>query len=112
MSPLVKPVFVHTAQSIIERDAVLFLLKENGIKAWSPEKTISRKITDTTVDLSYGAFSALSESGFSIFVEERDRPKAKPLVTGFLKDTATEEMRLAPIKIDWLSKFQKAALIN
>ena len=66
------------AESIIQRDAILSALKDQGIEAFSAPRDISRKIADNTVDLAYEGYSAIFE-GFAIQVQESDYDRAKQI---------------------------------
>ncbi len=72
------------AESIIQRDAILAALKSQGIEPHSAPRDISRKIADTTVDLSFEGFSALFD-GFAIYVDEADLERAQKLAENIVK---------------------------
>ncbi len=72
------------AESIIQRDAILAALKSQGIEPHSAPRDISRKIADTTVDLSFEGFSALFD-GFAIYVDEGELERAQKLTESLLK---------------------------
>ncbi len=78
-------VLVFTAESMVERDSLIALLKSEGIETESPKRDISRKYTDSTVDLSYGGYSAMFD-GFKIFVEAKNQDKAHAITQNFIKE--------------------------
>lgn len=67
------------AESIIQRDALLAALHAEGLHAISPSSDLSRKVTDSTVDLAYGGYSAMFE-GFAIQVPENEFEQADAVV--------------------------------
>ncbi len=67
------------AESLIQRDALINALREQGIEAVTGERDISRKYADETVDLAYGGISAVFE-GFSIWVPEAELSRAQGIV--------------------------------
>lgn len=74
------------ADSIIQRDALLSALHNNGITAQSPPRDLSRKFTDTTVDISYEGYSVFFD-GFDIQVPDQDLEKAQEIISQFLRQT-------------------------
>ena len=90
---------IYKAQSIIERDAILSALKENEIECQSPERTIVRKVTDNTIDVSHGVYSAFFE-GFQIFVNEPDKFKALEIINKIVEDAKMYDRskRLPPLE--------------
>jgi len=100
---LISPYLIHTAQSIIERDAFLAALDASDIDYLSPNRDMSRKFTETTVDLSLGGYSTFFD-GFKIFVEESEKKKAEDVLNDFLA-TRKEEMSVEPSEKQYLNKF-------
>ncbi len=78
-------ILIFTAESIVERDSLIALLKSNGVNAESPRRDISRKYTENTLDLSYGGYSTIFD-GFKIFVDKESKDKATKLVDEFRED--------------------------
>ena len=78
------------AESLIQRDAIVARLHSEGIACIAPERTISRKIMDGTVDLTLGGYSTTFD-GFSIFVEDSDFERAGQIVAAFLQETTAAE---------------------
>lgn len=76
------------AESIIQRDAVISALSAAGINAFAETRDISRKITDTTVDLAYEGYSAVFD-GFAIQVNEADFDRAKKIADDVLEKART-----------------------
>lgn len=83
------------AESIIQRDAILSALKENGIEAISAPRDISRKIADSTVDLAYEGYSALFD-GFAIQVAAQDFDRARQIADGILQKAEAVEKASPP----------------
>jgi hypothetical protein len=81
---------LHKAASIIERDALQARLRDAGIESESPARDTSRKVTDATVDLSMGGYSAMFD-GFSVLVNESDEAAAQQVLAEFLESTRLEE---------------------
>ncbi len=77
---------VFKADSIIQRDALISALGSDGIPAQSPPRDLSRKFTDTTVDISYEGYSTFFD-GFEILVRDQDTDRAKSLIEKFLRET-------------------------
>lgn len=75
---------VLKAESIIQRDAILAALKSANIEAHSAPRDISRKITDTTVDLGMD-FVSVTFDGFSIYVDEKDLAEAQKTANSIVK---------------------------
>lgn len=72
------------AESIIQRDAILAALKSQGIEPQSAPRDISRKIADTTVDLSFEGFSAVFD-GFAIYVDEEKLQEAEKIAKAIVR---------------------------
>jgi hypothetical protein len=81
---------VYTAQSIIERDAIIAALTAQQIECISPERTISRKVTENTVDMAYGGYSAFFD-GFQIMVAQKDAEKAKAIIQQIIQSAKEYE---------------------
>lgn len=81
------------AESIIQRDAILSALAAEGINAFSETRDISRKITDTTVDLSYEGYSAIFE-GFTIQVNIADFDRARAVAEGVIKRAQSADRKM------------------
>lgn len=72
------------AESIIQRDAIMAALKSQGIEPHSAPRDISRKIADTTVDLSFEGFSAVFD-GFAIYVDEDNWSAAEKIAKSIVR---------------------------
>lgn len=77
---------VYKADSIIQREALLNALYNAGIRAQSPPRDISRKVTSTTVDLSFEGYSSFFD-GFAIQVQDHEEHQAKEVIQKFLRET-------------------------
>jgi hypothetical protein len=73
---------IHRAATIIERDAVMGMLIDAGLKPFTPEQNIVVKNTDT-VDLTMDWHSAMF-SGYAIEVDSLHEETAKALVKKFV----------------------------
>ena len=82
---------IYKADSIIERDALLAHLAENDIVAESPRRDISRKMTNNTIDLSYGEYSVFFD-GFSIYVRDDQEHEGRQQLISFLNRTNPEKL--------------------
>ncbi len=95
MSQVSEPFYlVHTAQGIIERDALLSALASEGINAFSPPRDMSRKVTENTVDLALEGYSSFFD-GFVIYISVADAEKAKSIIRSTLQsaeETATDDI--------------------
>jgi len=97
-----EPKLLYIAGSMIERDALKARLEAEGIDVVSPKRDISRKYTESTVDLSYGGYSAIFD-GFKIFVEEKTFEKSKEILDSFSENL---KPALEPDKkVSYLKKF-------
>lgn len=97
-------ILLHTASSIIERDAVLAYLRENLITAESPARDMSRKYTETTVDLSLGGYSTFFD-GFKIFVQEQQHKDALKVLDKFMLEQKQEVVESEPATVSYINKF-------
>jgi hypothetical protein len=76
---------LYEAQSILERDALMARLQEQGIDVLSPPRDISRKMTENTVDLAFEGYSAVND-GFKIYVIQEHEARAKELLRYFIRE--------------------------
>lgn len=104
-----KSVKLVTAGGIIQRDAIISALEVNGLEFEAADRTSSRKITETTVDITYAGYSAVSESGFEIFVDERDFQRAQEILDSILSEFKKQDSK---IEVDHRDKFNKCALFT
>jgi len=74
---------LYKAKSMIERDALRARLHGAAIASDAPERSVSRKVTNETVDLSLGAVS-LWFDGFAVLVPEEDMARAQEVLDAFL----------------------------
>ena len=82
---------IFKADSIVQRDALQARLAAARISSESPDRDMSRKIIDSTVDLSLEGYSALFD-GFDIYVEEADTAAADRVVREFLSDVQSANL--------------------
>jgi hypothetical protein len=94
---------------MIERDSILAALEDSEIEAHGEERLLSRKITSTTTDISYEGYSALADTGFAIWVNPKDLPKAQQIV-GDLKVQASAHDNNT--RIDHVAKFNTSVLFG
>ena len=98
---------LYKAGGMVERDALLARLRSLGIDAISPERAVSRKVTDTTIDLSLGGYSAVAD-GFAVFVPEAQFDAAEDALAEFLRDA-----RLSPVAhVNYWQKYYACALFS
>ena len=83
---------VHRAQSIIEREAILAALREVELDPISPERTMSRKVTENTLDLSLEGYSLMFD-GFKILVPLHQERQGRQVVEEVLRRAAETERR-------------------
>ena len=103
---------VFKAESILQREALVAFLRENGIEPLTPPKDVTRKIADTTVDLAYGGYSAVSE-GLPIYVLEEEKEQAQALITDFLTQISKNEVASAKVKeINHWNRFYHCSLFT
>lgn len=95
---------VYKAPSMIERDALVTYLRENGLLVETPQLDLRRKITETTVDLAYEGYSAMA-GDFPIYVPESDLEHARKLIDRFLE--AVRERGKGPVAAHLNRSFQK-----
>lgn len=75
------------APSLIERDALRARLHGAGIAVEMPERSMSRKISSSTVDLSLDGYSVLFD-GFPVYINQDDEPRAREVLAAFQAETA------------------------
>lgn len=98
---------LYKAGGMVERDALTSRLRSIGIEAISPGRDVSRKVTDSTIDLSLGGYSAVAD-GFAIFVPEDQFDAAETLLAEFLR-----EARANPVAdINYWQKYYACALFS
>jgi membrane protein insertase Oxa1/YidC/SpoIIIJ len=95
---------IYKAESIIERDAIAAFLKGHGIAFLVPARDLSRKITDTTVDISFEGYSAMFD-GFAILVQNNDVPRARELIKNFSANLAKSE-----VSQDYMRRFYLSSM--
>jgi len=76
---------VVSAQSMIERDAMIARLKSEGIEVVTPPRDMSRKVTENTTDLALDGYSMFFD-GFDILVDDEDEVRARQLLADFAKE--------------------------
>lgn len=81
---------LYKAKSIIERDALRARLHGAAIASDSPERTMSRKVTNDTVDLSLGGYSVFFD-GFPVLVPEEDLERARVVLEDFQREMRAVE---------------------
>lgn len=101
---------IFKADSIIQRDALLNALATEGIHAQSPPRDLSRKVTPTTVDISYEGYSSFFE-GFSIQVPEEQADTAKKIIESFIKSTQASTAQEKPV-VRYLQSFYFCSLFS
>lgn len=84
MNVLENLIIIYRAPSMMERDAILNQLHENGIEALSTERDVSRKVTNSTIDLAFEGYSA-TMGGFPITVMKNDEEAAKKIIQDFIR---------------------------
>ena len=77
---------LFTAKSIVQRDALRARLDRYGITSITAERDVSRKLTEATLDLSLGAYSAMSP-GFAVHVDDADLDEGEKILAQFLRET-------------------------
>ena len=81
---------LFTAKSIVQRDALAARLRRYGIEPVAFERDMSRKITENTLDLSLGGYSAIS-SGFPVFVDTVHLAEAERILAQFRRETEAND---------------------
>lgn len=104
-------VLVFKAASIIERDALLNALNQEGIEGKTSQRDISRKITSTMVDLAYEGYSAVFD-GFPIFVRGEDKDGARKIIESFFLEITRSESENLRKKPRHLNRFYFCALYS
>ena len=98
---------LYKAGGMVERDALIARLRSLGIDALTPERDVSRKVTDSTIDLSLGGYSAVAD-GFAIFVPEEQFDTAETALGEFLR-----QARANPAAdINYWQKYYACALFS
>lgn len=94
---------ICTCESILEKEILLSQLRSAGVEAESQERSISRKYTDTTIDLAFGGYSSVM-GGFKIYVNEAHEEAARDIVKNFIKNQETHTTEFKSSRTD-LSRF-------
>ncbi len=94
---------ICTCESILEKEMLLSKLRAAGVEAECPNRSISRKYTDTTVDLSFGGYSTVM-GGFKIYVNEAHEEAARDILQKFIADQKASEKDFKSGRTD-LSRF-------
>jgi len=94
---------ICTCESILEKEILLSKLRSAGVEAESQERSISRKYTDTTIDLAFGGYSTVM-GGFKIYVNEAHEEAARDIVKDFIKNQETHTKEFKSSRTD-LSRF-------
>jgi hypothetical protein len=102
-------VLLVRADSIIQKEALLAALREENIDVRAPEMTLNRSVTDTTLDLALGGYSAVHERGFPIFVREVHQDRAKKIIDQVIKEYHNQEPARLPMS---LNKFYVCSLYS
>jgi hypothetical protein len=87
-------VLVHKAESIIQREALLNELAQSGIEAITSPRDMSRKISDSTVDLALEGYSAIFD-GCPLLVRRQDQAAASEVIKGFLRRIQIQPVEMA-----------------
>ena len=98
---------LYKAGGMVERDALIARLRSLDIDAITPERDTSRKVTETTIDLSLGGYSAIAD-GFAVFVPEAQFDQAEAALAEFLR-----EARANPeAEINYWQKYYACSLFS
>lgn len=99
-------VVAYTADSIIQRDALMALLREAGIDSESPARDLSRQLTSNSIDIAYEGYSAVKKDIFPILVDERKKEEARRLIDKELARVESEPS----VEVSHLYRFRAACL--
>ncbi len=103
-------VVVYTAQSVIERDAMMAALQAAGIESEATKKDMHNRVTSNMVDAGFEGLVSISFRGFPLEVAAADLPRAQEVVALALKKFETSEELLPSNGEKHLTKYLQCCL--